>query len=57
MVTYAEVHERTSWLATRLAARAGIRAGDRWAYLGPNHVAFAETMFATHLLGGVFWSR
>ncbi|GAA0378359.1 fatty-acyl-CoA synthase [Acrocarpospora corrugata] len=51
--SYADVHQR----ATRLAARmreAGIRAGDRVAYLGPNHVAFAETMFATHMLGGVF---
>lgn len=53
-VTYAEVHERTARLAARLAARAGIGAGDRVAYLGPNHIAFAETMFATHLLGGVF---
>ncbi|TKK89735.1 long-chain fatty acid--CoA ligase [Herbidospora galbida] len=49
-VTYAEFHERT----TRLASRLDIRPGDRVAYLGPNHVALAETMFATHLLGGVF---
>ncbi|MFE3451984.1 long-chain fatty acid--CoA ligase [Nonomuraea sp. NPDC059194] len=52
-LTYAEVHERTSRLAARLR-RAGVAAGDRVAYLGPNHVAFAETMFATHTLGGVF---
>ncbi|MFB9527251.1 acyl-CoA synthetase [Nonomuraea roseola] len=52
-VTYAEVHERTARLASRLR-EAGVRAGDRVAYLGPNHPAFAETMFATHLLGGIF---
>ncbi|WP_214107327.1 acyl-CoA synthetase [Acrocarpospora catenulata] len=52
-VSYAEFHERTARLAARLR-EAGVRAGDRVAYLGPNHIAFAETMFATHLLGGVF---
>ena len=31
-----------------------MRPGDRVAYLGPNHPAFVETMFATHLLGGIF---
>ncbi|MEV7805454.1 long-chain fatty acid--CoA ligase [Microbispora sp. NPDC088329] len=51
--SYAEVHERTTRLASRLRD-AGVRAGDRVAYLGPNHVAFAETMFATHVLGGIF---
>ncbi|WP_062431043.1 acyl-CoA synthetase [Herbidospora daliensis] len=49
-VTYAEFHERT----TRLASRLDVRPGDRVAYLGPNHIALAEVMFATHLLGGVF---
>ncbi|MEU6414408.1 long-chain fatty acid--CoA ligase [Microbispora sp. NPDC046933] len=52
-VSYAEVHERTTRLASRLR-EAGVRAGDRVAYLGPNHVAFAETMFATHVIGGIF---
>ncbi|WP_214408999.1 acyl-CoA synthetase [Sphaerisporangium fuscum] len=52
-LTYAEVHERTTRLASRLR-EAGIRPGDRVAYLGPNHTAFAETMFATHVLGGIF---
>ncbi|MBP2708406.1 long-chain fatty acid--CoA ligase [Microbispora sp. RL4-1S] len=52
-VTYAEAHERTTRLASRLR-EAGVRAGDRVAYLGPNHIAFAETMFATHVLGGIF---
>ncbi|WP_169984876.1 long-chain fatty acid--CoA ligase [Microbispora sp. H10836] len=51
--SYAEVHERTTRLASRLR-EAGVRAGDRVAYLGPNHVAFAETMFAAHALGAIF---
>ncbi|MEN3540825.1 long-chain fatty acid--CoA ligase [Microbispora sp. ZYX-F-249] len=52
-LSYAEVHERTTRLASRLR-EAGVRAGDRVAYLGPNHVAFAETMFAAHVLGAIF---
>ncbi|MFI7705081.1 long-chain fatty acid--CoA ligase [Nonomuraea sp. NPDC049480] len=52
-LTYAEVHERVTRLAARLRD-SGVRAGDRVAYLGPNHTAFAETMFATHVLGGIF---
>ncbi|MET8140524.1 long-chain fatty acid--CoA ligase [Sphaerisporangium sp. NPDC005288] len=52
-VTYAEVHERTTRLASRLRA-AGVRAGDRVAYLGRNHLALVETMFASHLLGAIF---
>ncbi|MEV4088974.1 AMP-binding protein, partial [Nonomuraea fuscirosea] len=52
-VTYAEVHERTTRLASRLRA-SGVEAGDRVAYLGRNHVAFVETMFAAHLLGAIF---
>ncbi|MEV0354171.1 long-chain fatty acid--CoA ligase [Nonomuraea sp. NPDC050680] len=52
-LTYAEVHTRTTRLAARLR-EAGVRPGDRVAYLGPNHPALAETMFATHLLGGIF---
>ncbi|MFG1960338.1 long-chain fatty acid--CoA ligase [Nonomuraea sp. NPDC049028] len=52
-VTYAEVHTRTTKLAARLR-EAGVRPGDRVAYLGTNHPALAETMFATHLLGGIF---
>ncbi|MCK2218260.1 long-chain fatty acid--CoA ligase [Actinomadura sp. ATCC 31491] len=52
-LTYAEVHERVTRLAARLRD-AGVRPGDRVAYLGPNHPAFAETMFATHALGGIF---
>lgn len=52
-ISYSELHERTTRLASRLH-EAGVRAGDRVAYLGPNHVAFAETMFATHMLGAIF---
>ncbi|GIE74155.1 fatty-acyl-CoA synthase [Actinoplanes philippinensis] len=51
--TYAELHERTSRLAAALRA-AGIRDGDRVAYLGPNHPSFVETMFATWMLGAIF---
>ncbi|QYC41752.1 Long-chain-fatty-acid--CoA ligase FadD13 [Nonomuraea coxensis DSM 45129] len=52
-LSFADVHERTTRLSDRLRA-AGVGHGDRVAYLGPNHPAFVETMFATHLLGGVF---
>ncbi|GAA4098114.1 long-chain fatty acid--CoA ligase [Actinomadura miaoliensis] len=51
--TYAETHERVTRLAHVLRAL-GVRRGDRVAYLGPNHPAFLETLFATGALGGVF---
>ncbi|WP_405059449.1 long-chain fatty acid--CoA ligase [Kribbella sp. NBC_01505] len=51
--TYAELAERISRLAARLVA-AGLGKGDRVAYLGPNHPAFVETMFATLTAGGIF---
>ncbi|MBS2965867.1 long-chain fatty acid--CoA ligase [Actinocrinis puniceicyclus] len=51
--SYAELAERTARLADRLRA-AGVRSGDRVAYLGQNHPAFVETMFATAMLGGIF---
>ncbi|MFD5828267.1 long-chain fatty acid--CoA ligase [Lentzea sp. NPDC060358] len=51
--TYGELAVRTTRLAWRLR-ELGVRAGDRVAYLGPNHPSFAETMFATHQLGAVF---
>jgi fatty-acyl-CoA synthase len=51
--TYAEVAERATRMAHVLAAH-GVEAGDRVAYLGPNHPAFLETLFATGLLGAVF---
>ncbi|MCM4078709.1 acyl-CoA synthetase [Paractinoplanes hotanensis] len=52
-ITYAELHMRVGHAAARLRA-AGVGPGDRVAYLGPNHPAFVETMFATHRLGAVF---
>jgi fatty-acyl-CoA synthase len=52
-VTYAELHHRTAALAAALSQR-GIGAGDRVAFLGPNHPAFLETLFATASLGAVF---
>ncbi|WP_433305319.1 acyl-CoA synthetase [Actinoplanes sp. CA-030573] len=52
-VTYARLDDRITRLAARLRS-AGVGPGDRVAYLGPNHPAFVETMFATHLLGGIF---
>src|SRR6185312_14563026 len=51
--TYAQVSERANRLA-HVLADAGVRHGDRVAYLGPNHPAFLELLFATGLLGAVF---
>jgi fatty-acyl-CoA synthase len=51
--TYAQLHDRIARLAVQLRAH-GVGPGDRIAYLGPNHPAFVETMFATHLLGAIF---
>ncbi|MDV9190252.1 long-chain fatty acid--CoA ligase [Streptomyces sp. SR27] len=50
---YAELHERCTRLAHALRG-AGVGRGDRVAYLGPNHPAYLETLFATGLLGAVF---
>jgi fatty-acyl-CoA synthase len=52
-VSYAELHERVTTLAAGLRAL-GMRHGDRVAYLGQNHPAFLETMFATWAAGGIF---
>ncbi|OLE27872.1 MAG: p-hydroxycinnamoyl-CoA synthetase [Catenulispora sp. 13_1_20CM_3_70_7] len=52
-VSYAELHARTTRLAHALRA-AGVRHGDRVAYLGPNHPSFLETLFAAGLLGAIF---
>jgi fatty-acyl-CoA synthase len=51
--SYAEVAERATRLAHALAAQ-GVRGGDRVGYLGRNHPALAETLFACGLLGAVF---
>ncbi|MFD0687248.1 acyl-CoA synthetase [Actinomadura fibrosa] len=52
-LTYAGLHERVLRLAHALRGL-GVRRGDRVAYLGPNHPAFLETLFATGRLGAVF---
>ncbi len=52
-VTYAELDDRVRVLAAGLAGL-GVGRGDRVAYLGPNHPAFVETLFATTALGAVF---
>lgn len=52
-LSYADLHERTTRLAHALRA-AGVRRGDRVAYLGPNHPSYLETLFATGVLGAVF---
>ncbi|MGP3969218.1 acyl-CoA synthetase [Streptomyces sp. 6N223] len=52
-LTYAELHERATRLAHALRAL-GLRREERVAYLGPNHPAYLETLFATGALGAVF---
>ncbi|WP_435604334.1 acyl-CoA synthetase [Streptomyces sp. bgisy130] len=52
-VNYAALHARTIRLAHVLRA-AGIRRGDRVAYLGANHPSYLETLFAAGVLGAVF---
>ncbi|GAB3407587.1 acyl-CoA synthetase [Flindersiella endophytica] len=51
--TYRELYQRSNRLAHALRTL-GIERGDRVAYLGPNHPAFLETLFATAALGAVF---
>ncbi|MBT2479765.1 long-chain fatty acid--CoA ligase [Streptomyces sp. ISL-94] len=51
--TYRELHQRVLRLAHALRAL-GTGRGDRVAYLGPNHPAFLETLFAAGTLGAVF---
>ncbi|HKN55714.1 MAG TPA: long-chain fatty acid--CoA ligase [Amycolatopsis sp.] len=48
-----ELLERVLRLASGLR-RLGVRRGDRVAYLGPNHPAYLETLFAAGVLGAVF---
>ncbi|NBM18632.1 long-chain fatty acid--CoA ligase [Streptomyces sp. GC420] len=51
--SYARLHERTTRLAHALRG-AGLRRGDRIAYLGANHPSYLETFFAAGVLGAVF---
>ena len=51
--TYGQLQERIDRAATVLRD-GGIRAGDRVGYLGFNHPAFLETMFAAARLGAIF---
>ncbi|MFI6938721.1 long-chain fatty acid--CoA ligase [Streptomyces sp. NPDC050418] len=51
-LTYRALHERVLRLAHALRAL-GTGRGDRIAYLGPNHPAFLETLFAAGALGAV----
>jgi fatty-acyl-CoA synthase len=49
-VTYAELADRVRRLANGLRTL-GVAKGDRVAWLGPNHPAFLESLFAAGLLG------
>ncbi|MFF4759820.1 long-chain fatty acid--CoA ligase [Streptomyces sp. NPDC001292] len=51
--TYRDLHQRVLSLAHGLRSL-GAGRGDRIAYLGPNHPAFLETLFAAGVLGAVF---
>ena len=51
--TYLGLHERVSRLAGALRGL-GVGRGVRIAYLGPNHQAYLETLFAAGTLGAVF---
>ncbi|HET9170027.1 MAG TPA: long-chain fatty acid--CoA ligase [Actinospica sp.] len=51
--SYLELRERSLRLAAVLRA-AGLQRGETVAYLGPNHPAYLETLFAAGLLGAVF---
>jgi fatty-acyl-CoA synthase len=51
--TYGELSERVTRLAHGLR-RLGVERGDRVAYIGPNHPALSETLFAAGLLGAIF---
>lgn len=52
-VTYGELRDRVTKLAHALRAL-HIGPNDRVAYLGQNHPAFVESMFATHTVNAIF---
>jgi len=51
--SYGELHWRVTRLANALGDL-GVERGDRVAYLGPNHPALVETLFAAGILGAAF---
>ncbi len=51
--SYAELDERIRRLAGHFKAQ-GVRKGDRIGYVGQNHPAFLETLFAASALGAIF---
>jgi fatty-acyl-CoA synthase len=52
-LTYRQLQQRSAALAYALAD-AGVQAGHRVAYLGPNDIATFETLFASAQLGAIF---
>ncbi|CAH0270652.1 Long-chain-fatty-acid--CoA ligase FadD13 [Arthrobacter sp. Bi83] len=52
-LSYEQLAERADRLANALRDR-GVAQGDRVGYLGENHPAFLETLFACGLLGAIF---
>ncbi|WP_426228233.1 o-succinylbenzoate--CoA ligase [Pseudarthrobacter sp. DSP2-3-2b1] len=52
-LSYVEFADRSARLANALRDR-GVAKGDRVAYLGENHPAFLETLFAAGLLRAIF---
>ena len=51
--TYKDLNERILQLAAHFEDR-GVRKGDRIGYVGQNHPAFLETLFAAATLGAIF---
>jgi fatty-acyl-CoA synthase len=52
-LSYASLHDRVLRLA-RVLTDLGVSSGDRVAYLGANHPALLETLFAAGALGAIF---
>ncbi|WP_067890360.1 acyl-CoA synthetase [Nocardia vaccinii] len=52
-ITFAQLYRRVARVCAELRA-AGVRAGDRIAYLGPNHPAYLELLFAAGAVGAIF---
>lgn len=50
--SYQQVHERVEQLAAAMLAH-GVQRGDRVAYMGANHPALLETLFAASRIGAI----